>query len=196
MRGLPQRSRTLNPNVDARPTPTLTLGEPSVEPSSGTTISHAAASQAAFGRQGDDHMNTANTPVSIAAVTSIDGGLFPAPPPQPLTPDQLTNHCRQAWIAAYEGEHGRANPSIKKRAIGVIGQLAKDCEVDDDWRDLWRAAKHAGAAGRFAVVDYLVPTQQRHTSRNASYSEVLAYLEAQESAPESAPAALVSGESW
>jgi len=103
-----------------------------------------------------------------ADVVAFDGGLFAMQPIEPeVTPEGMANECRGAWVTAYTEQHGPPDPTIKRRALGQIRAIGKDRETPEDWRALWRACREAGAAGRYAISDYLGPAPvRREGTRN------------------------------
>lgn len=79
----------------------------------------------------------------------------------PEWPSEATpNGCRQAFLAAWSESHGHIDPSIRRRACGVITNLCKQRETLDDWRALWTACRDAGKAGRWDVAALLAPQPQ------------------------------------
>lgn len=93
--------------------------------------------------------------------------------PQEASP----NGCRQAWIGAWIEARGVPDPSIKRRAFGVIRGLVKDRETLEDWQALWRACHAAGRTGRWNVAELLAPAPVRYgQNAHVALAEQAAHL--------------------
>lgn len=90
----------------------------------------------------------------VAEVKSIDGGLFPseAVDRREPTADEWANECRTIWRTRFREATGHdPHPDTASKAFGHIKRACSRSVTQDHFRDVWRAARDAGAEGRWQV---------------------------------------------
>lgn len=108
-------------------------------------------------------------PPPAVAVETVEVDLFGATVvlAPSLPPEASANGCRRAFLGAWEENHGHIDPSIRRRACGVITNLCKHRETLEDWKALWDACQAAGRAGRWDVAAHLAPApRNRYVTRD------------------------------
>lgn len=102
---------------------------------------------------------------TMAEVTPIDGGLFPsdAVPHREPTAAEWANECRKAWLTGFVAAFGHdPHPDTTSRVFGHIKRACAKSVTQDHFRDVWRAARAAGAEGRWDIqVDRPKPRYER-----------------------------------
>lgn len=99
-----------------------------------------------------------------------------AAPVAAWTPEERTRACREAWFEGYAETHPDGpDRTVTRRALGQIKTVAGDRTDNESWQRLWRAARAAGAAGRWDIAGYLDgPPRSRFPSRGNLYAHMAA----------------------